>query len=186
MDTDDYEVSATIPDWQREKAERFWDPGRKLLASIRMYQKLRGRKSPIARLRCKAQVLRHRFWSAVSGADIPINCVIGGGLLIPHPNGIVVNPGVEIGVNCLISQQVTLGTKRGGGIPQIGGHVDIGAGAKILGQVIIHEHAQIGANAVVTHDVPSHAVVAGIPARVIRPGDGCPVIDAPGIRQQPR
>ena len=66
-------------------------------------------------------------------------------------------------MNCLISQQVTLGTKRGGGIPRIEGHVDIGAGAKILGPVVVHEHAQIGANAVVTHDVPSHAVVAGIP-----------------------
>ena len=48
----------------------------------------------------------------------------------------------------------------------IGGHVDIGAGAKILGPVVIGDHARIGANAVVTSDVPSKATAVGIPARV--------------------
>ena len=104
----------------------------------------------------------------VCGADIQLNCKIGGGLSIPHPNGIVIHPAAEIGVNCLIHQQVTIGTKRHGGLPKIKGHVDIGAGAKILGDITLHEHCLVGANAVVTRDVQSHDVVAGIPARVVK------------------
>ncbi|HEX6707050.1 MAG TPA: serine acetyltransferase, partial [Albitalea sp.] len=88
------------------------------------------------------------------------------GLLIPHPNGIVIHPEVEIGPNCLIFQQVTLGAAHGG-VPRIAGHVDIGAGAKVLGPISVGEHARIGANAVVVHDVPAGATVVGIPARVV-------------------
>jgi serine O-acetyltransferase len=115
---------------------------------------------------CKWAVLRHRFWSVVTGAEIPLDCVIGGGLLLPHPNGVVIHPESEIGVNCLIFQQVTIGL-RGLGVPTIGGHVDIGAGAKILGPINIGDHARVGANAVVTDDVESSAAVAGIPAKII-------------------
>jgi serine O-acetyltransferase len=52
-------------------------------------------------------------------------------------------------------------------VPRIGGHVDIGAGAKILGGVVIGDHAKIGANAVVTRDVPAGATAVGIPARIV-------------------
>ena len=95
-------------------------------------------------------------------------CRHGGGLAIPHPNGIVIHPGASVGPNCLIFQQVTLGD--GGpipGLPTVGGHVDIGAGAKILGGVSIGDHAKIGANAVVLCDVPPHATAVGVPARII-------------------
>ncbi|NCB26477.1 MAG: hypothetical protein EOM62_13535 [Bacteroidia bacterium] len=88
--------------------------------------------------------------------------------MLPHPNGIVIHPKAIIGVNCLIFQQVTIGT--GGpvsGVPQIGGHVDIGAGAKILGGVRIGNHAKIGANAVVLGDVPEEATAVGVPARIV-------------------
>jgi serine O-acetyltransferase len=115
-------------------------------------------------------VLRHRFWSAVSGADIPLNCQIGGGLLLPHPNGVVIHPAAHIGPNCLIFQQVTLGTRGGGGAPVLKGHVDIGAGAKLLGAVSVGEHATIGANAVVLTDVPAHGVAVGVPAVVLGSG----------------
>lgn len=152
-------ISATEPDWSREKRRRGeWNPGKALLASIRDYQRHRG-------LRKRLAILRHRFWSAVSGADIPVNTRIGGGLLIPHPNGIVIHPDVAIGPNCLIFQQVTLGVANG--IPVIGGHVDIGAGAKILGEIAIGDHARIGANAVVLTDVPAGATMVGIPARLV-------------------
>ena len=149
-------VSAEIADWTRERPRQFWDPGRKLLLSIRRYQHWHQRRGIIAGVNRKGLVLRHRFWSVVTGADIPLNCQIGGGLLIPHPNGIVIHPDAAIGVNCLIFQQVTLGIRSGPGVPIIGGHVDIGAGAKILGPVRIGDHTRIGANAVVTKDVPSH------------------------------
>ena len=84
-----------------------------------------------------------------------------------HPNGILPRPRMPIGPNCLIFQQVTLGAKRNDGVPQIGGHVDIGAGAKILGDVRVGNHVLIGANSVVVEDVPAGASVAGIPARIL-------------------
>ena len=162
------EVSAVIPDWEREALRAFtWNPPRALLGSIRLYQAHAGRRGAGASLMQLLSVLRHRFWSAVTGADIPVTSRIGGGLLIPHPNGIVIHPGAEIGPNCLIFQQVTLGVGARAGLPRVGGHVDIGAGAKILGGVVIGDHARIGANAVVLDDVPAGATAVGIPARVI-------------------
>ena len=110
--------------------------------------------------------LRHRFWSVVTGADIPLNCSIGGGLLIPHPNGIVIHPDVRVGPNCLIFQQVTLGA-RSAKVPTVGGHVDFGAGAKVLGSITLGDHAVVGANAVVLIDVPEGATAVGIPATLV-------------------
>jgi serine O-acetyltransferase len=116
----------------------------------------------------KIAVIQHRFWSVVTGADIPINCQLGGGLLIPHPNGIVIHPNVIVGPNCLILQQVTLGAISDDSIPIIGGHVDIGAGAKVLGSVKVGDHAKIGANAVVLTDVPNGATAVGVPAKLLK------------------
>jgi serine O-acetyltransferase len=154
-------VSADIPDWTRETPRQFWDPGRKLLLAVRRYQVWREKSGLIAASFRKVVVIRYRFWSVVTGADIPLTCQIGGGLLIPHPNGIVIHPDTKIGVNCLIFHQVTLGSRNAGGVPEIGSHVDIGAGAKILGPVKIGAHARIGANAVVITDVENHAVAVG-------------------------
>jgi len=114
----------------------------------------------------KIAIFRHRFWSAVSGADIPINVKIGGGLLLPHPNGIVIHPDAQIGPNCLLFQQVTIGALDGR-TPCLGGHVDVGAGAKLLGGILIGDHALIGANAVVLINVPAGKTAAGIPAAIL-------------------
>jgi serine O-acetyltransferase len=161
-------ISSEVADWSREdKAFMAWQPGRSLLASIRAYQRLESRRGPLAMIGRKIAVLRHRYWSVVSGADIPLNSQLGGGLLIPHPNGIVIHPRATVGVNCLIHQQVTIGVGGRPGVPRIGGHVDIGAGAKILGGIGLGDHARIGANAVVLDDVPTGATAVGIPARVI-------------------
>ena len=161
-------VSACVPDWTREHKRPFgWMPSRSLLASVRAYQRHQASRSPLARLGRGVAVLRHRLWSVVTGADIPLNSRLGGGLLLPHPNGVVIHPQAEVGPNCLIFQQVTLGVGGRPGTPRIGGHVDIGAGAKILGGVVVGDHARIGANAVVLDDVPGGATAVGIPARVI-------------------
>ena len=168
LDNVQKKVSAEIPDWSREKPRLFWDPSRKLLLAIRRYQYWRDRGGLVGFFFGKVIQLRYRFWSVVTGAEIPPNCNIGGGLLIPHPNGIVIHPDAKVGVNCLIFQQVTLGTRNIPGSPVIEGHVDIGAGAKILGPVHIGAHARVGANAVVLSDVPSGACAIGIPAKVIR------------------
>lgn len=161
--------SAEIPDMSREHKARFaWAPSRALLASIRAYQQHCASRNPLAPLLKKWAVLRHGFWSVITGADIPLNAKIAGGLLLPHANGVVIHPDASIGPNCLIFQQVTIGTRGPGGAPQIAGHVDIGAGAKILGPVKIGKHAVIGANAVVLSDVPEHCMAVGIPA-VVKP-----------------
>lgn len=150
-------VSAEVPDWSREEKHFFsWDPPRSLLASIRSYQRNSTSRNPLRVFAKKWAVLRYRFWSVVTGADIPLNCHIEGGLLLPHPNGIVIHPNTRVGPNCLIFQQVTIGVTGVSNIPPvIGGHVDIGAGARILGNVRIGDHARIGANAVVLKDVPA-------------------------------
>jgi serine O-acetyltransferase len=160
-------VSASEPDWSRERPRALWDPSRRLLRALRRYQAARAQGGLLGWLAARRWALAHRFWSVVTQADIPLNSRIGGGLLLPHPNGVVIHPDAEIGPNCLIFQQVTLGTASGRmGAPRLGGHVDIGAGARILGPVTLGDHCAVGANAVVTRDVPAGAVARGIPARV--------------------
>src|SRR6056297_410577 len=158
--------SAKIPDWSREKPRRFWDPSRKLLQAIRRYQALGENGSFFSRVMQKRWVLAHRFWSVVAQADIPLNCKIEGGLMLPHPNGVVIHPNVTIGPNCLIMQQVTLGTRHGRDTPVLEGQVAIGAGARVLGAVTIGAYSLIGANAVVITDVPPYSIAVGVPARV--------------------
>lgn len=161
MKDNDVPISSTQPDWSREaQAIGSWVPSRSLLRSIRSYQRASG---PFGFFKRRLAVLRHRFWSVVTGADIPINSSIGGGLLLPHPNGVVIHPNARIGVNCLIFQQVTIGATQHG-VPTIGGHVDIGAGAKLIGPITVGDHARIGANAVVRENVPAfgtYVIAAG-------------------------
>lgn len=166
--------SADAPDWTREACPRFaWQPARQLIRSLRDYERARARGGLVGALQQRACVLRHRFWSVVSGADIPLNThKLGGGLILPHPNGVVLHPDAEVGPNCILFQQVTLGTGPKPGLPRLGGHVDVGPGAKILGGVTIGDHAVIGANAVVVRDVPPGTVVAGVPAVEKRKVDG--------------
>jgi len=132
-----------------------------------------GRGGFVSKIEAKFTVLRHRFWSAVTGADIPLNTwSLGKGLTLPHPNGVVIHPDSEIGPNCRIFQQVTLGTGPIPGLPRIGAGVQIGAGAKIIGGVSIGDRAVIGANSVVVSDVPADMTAAGVPA-TLRPGARC-------------
>ena len=162
------EVSASSPDWSREYKSFFaWAPSRSLLASIRSYQSLAISNNPFKVILIRVAVLRHLFWSVVTGADIPINIQIAGGLLIPHPSGIVMRADVKIGPNCLIFQQVTIGSKDDSRPPTIGGHVDIGAGAKVLGEINIGNHAKVGANAVVLIDVPESRSAVGVPTKIV-------------------
>ncbi len=121
----------------------------------------------MARLRARYWSVCHMFWSWVTQCEIPLACEIGGGLLLPHPTGIVIHPDCCIGPNCLIFHQVTLARDV-----TMGGHCDIGAGAKLLGPLRVGNHVQVGANAVVTIDLPDTAVAIGVPARITaRQGD---------------
>ncbi len=84
-------------------------------------------------------------------------------ILMPHPYGIVIHSKAKIGQRVVIMQQVTIGGRNAGvnEAPVIEDDVYIGAGARILGNVRVGHHAVIGANAVVTKDVPPHATVVG-------------------------
>lgn len=155
-------LSATEPDWSREQLYRWWDPGRQLLRWIRCYQKWKKKGGILGFFYCKISVLQHRFWRIIGAADIPINCQIGGGFSLIHPNGVVIHPDAHIGCNCSFLQQVTIVKDV-----QVGGNVYIGAGAKIIRPVTIGEHAKIGANAVVIHDIPPGATAVGVPARIV-------------------
>jgi serine O-acetyltransferase len=74
----------------------------------------------------------------------------------------------DIGQNCWINQQVSIGYKDRSGRPTLGDNVRIGAGAKVLGHLSIGDRSTIGANAVVTKDIPPGCVAVGVPARVIK------------------
>jgi serine O-acetyltransferase len=172
------QFSWDVPDWRREQPLRFWDPSRKLLKAIRDYQRMQKR-GTLGRWFSKTCVLRYLFWSVVTGADIPLNSKIEGGLLLPHPNGVVIHPSVEIGPNCLLFQQVTITANV-----ILGAHVDVGAGAKIIGPLQIGNHANIGANAVVLHDVPAEATVVGVPGRVVEIKPGTVRTTSPDLRPE--
>lgn len=90
---------------------------------------------------------------------------IGGGLRLPHLNGIYIHGNVVIGENCTILQQVTIGANEHKlnfrAAPQIGNQVYIGAGAKIIGDVVIGDNVRVGANAVVTKNIPAGKTVVG-------------------------
>lgn len=96
------------------------------------------------------------------------------GTQFPHPYGIIISILANIGNNCTIYQNVTIGTDKyeHGGLegyyPTIGSNVTIYSGAVICGPVKIGDGAVIGANAVVKNDVPPKAVVAGVPAKIIK------------------
>lgn len=111
-----------------------------------------------------------------TGIQLPIGTQVGGGLQFKHFNGIVVNDGAVIGKNATIYNGVTIGENlkpgASGHNPVIDDNVVICTGAKVIGRIRIGRNSIIGANAVVTKDIPEDSVVAGIPARVIKSGGG--------------
>ncbi len=94
--------------------------------------------------------------------------------MIAHVGGIVIGSGVTIGTNCDVRQNVTLGgnfnRKSDDGLtqPVIANNVSLGVGAVVVGPIRIGPNTIIGANSVVTRDMPGDSIVAGIPAAVVK------------------
>ncbi len=111
-----------------------------------------------------------RFWT---GIEIHPGASIGRRLVIDHGAGIVIGETAEIGDDCLIYQQVTLGGTGkdvGKRHPTLGSNVMVGAGAKILGPITICDNTRIAAGAVVLQNVPAGATAVGVPAQIVRLG----------------
>lgn len=101
------------------------------------------------------------------GCDIGLHCKIGGGISLPHSAGVVIGDYVEIGKNCTLYQNVTLG-KKDNKYPTVGDNVTIFPSSIIIGGIHIGDDVVIGAGSVVLTDIPQKAIVAGNPARIIK------------------
>ena len=131
--------------------------------------------------RCSHWLYKHkRFFLArmisqwgrgFTGIEIHPGATIGPCLFIDHGMGIVIGETAEIGTNCTIYHQVTLGgtgKDTGKRHPTLEDHVMVGSGAKILGPFTIGSHSKIAANAVVLEAIPPHSTAVGVPARIVR------------------
>ncbi|MEL5991493.1 serine O-acetyltransferase EpsC [Microbacterium phosphatis] len=126
-----------------------------------------------------------QFSRWLTGVEIHPGAQIGRRFFIDHGMGVVIGETAEIGDDVMLYHGVTLGgtsLTHGKRHPTIGDHVAIGAGAKVLGPVVIGAHSAIGANAVVTKDAPADSVIVGIPAKArprLRGEDTTRVLMAP-------
>jgi serine O-acetyltransferase len=121
------------------------------------------------KLRWLARLVSHvsRF---LTGIEIHPGATVGRRVFIDHGMGVVIGETAEIGDDCTLYHGVTLGGttwNKGKRHPTLGRGVVIGAGAKVLGPIVVGDGARIGSNAVVVKDVPPAATAVGIPARVI-------------------
>jgi len=108
----------------------------------------------------------------VYGIELPYTVRLGRRVVIEHQGGIVIHGSCHIGDDSIIRQGVTLGNRyldRPDEAPKLGDRVNVGAGAKILGNVTLGNDAVIGANAVVLIDIPAGQTAIGIPARIFQP-----------------
>ena len=105
----------------------------------------------------------YKHYHVVIGSKIRL----GKNVWFPHPHNIVIGEKTVIGDDCIIYHDVTFGQNKGL-YPVIGNEVIIYTGAKIIGGITVGNNVVIGANSVVTKNVPDNAIVAGAPAKIIR------------------
>ncbi len=120
----------------------------------------------------------------LTGIEIHPGATIGPGLFIDHGMGVVIGETAEIGEDVTLYHGVTLGGTsliKGKRHPTLGDRVVVGAGAKVLGAILIGEDTRIGANAVVVKSMPTNSVVIGIPGQVVRRSQPHHTGDAPDL-----
>jgi serine O-acetyltransferase len=171
-DLERYAVEPSDRTWKGYAELWFYNEELWFLAAYRLARWVRASvRVPVVRqVACVVTRVLHRFLSLVTGIQIDIETEVGPGLYIGHGGKLVVNPKSQIGACCNLSTGVVVGEAGRGerrGVPSIGDRVYVAPGAKILGKIRIGNDVAIGANAVVTKDVPDNAVVVGIPAQVI-------------------
>ena len=108
-----------------------------------------------------------------TGIEIHPAAKIAAGVFIDHGHGVVIGETAEVGAGTVLYQGCTLGgtgKETGKRHPTVGENCVISAGAKILGNITVGDYAKVGAGAVVLRNVPAHATVVGVPARVVRIG----------------
>jgi serine O-acetyltransferase len=126
------------------------------------------RKNPILRLVVGAIYrLLVMPWRLFLHVEIPARARIGPGLCLVHPYAILIGDAAEIGEDCVIFHEVTLGTGVAPGHPRIGNAVKLFVGVRILGPVVIGDGCKIGANCVITRSVPPGSVVVPAANRII-------------------
>lgn len=126
-----------------------------------------------ARFKWLARLTSH-FGRLLTGIEIHPGATIGRRFFIDHGMGVVIGETAEIGDDCTLYHGVTLGGtswNKGKRHPTLGKGVVIGAGAKILGPIVVGDGARVGSNAVVVKNVPPGATAIGIPARIIEKDD---------------
>ena len=111
----------------------------------------------------------YKLVQILTGIELPCEVVLGRNFVIDHFGGIVISGYAQFGDDCRIRNGVVVGLKNVHEpiAPVIGNNVDIGAGAKVLGNIRIGNNVVIGANAVVLIDVPDNSLAVGVPARII-------------------
>ena len=112
-----------------------------------------------------------QFARWLTGIEIHPGAKIGKGVFIDHGMGVIIGETAEVGDDCTIYQNVTLGgtgKDHGKRHPTIGKNVLIGSGAKVLGPFTVGDNSKIAANAVVLNEVPPNSTCVGVPARVVR------------------
>lgn len=120
----------------------------------------------------------------LTGIEIHPGARIGSGVFIDHGMGVVIGETAEIGNDVTLYHGVTLGgtaLEKGKRHPTIGARVVIGAGAKILGDIVIGDDSRIGANAVVVKSVPPNSVVVGVPGQIVKRAQPHLPTDAPDL-----
>jgi serine O-acetyltransferase len=145
-------------------------PGFWIGATYRLGMWAHGMRNPLLRiplwvlyrfLKIPLRLFNVDVWAGSRGA------AVGPGLCLIHPANVIIGKGVQVGEDCLIFHDVTIGTGPIPGVPRIGNNVDIYVGARVLGGISIGDGVMIGANCVVTRDVPARSVVMAAPARVL-------------------